>query len=98
MMIQPRMGGYPQSPYMQPRTPILPTPQPGEGFRGIGPAARPPILIGPEEPGMPSFKKGGKVPRTGKYLLHKDEHVVPKGKRKMTDRKPELVSVGVLKG
>jgi hypothetical protein len=27
-----------------------------------------------------SFKRGGKVPKTGAYILHKDEEVVPKEK------------------
>lgn len=29
-----------------------------------------------------SFKKGGKVRRTGAYILHKGEHVIPVRKRK----------------
>lgn len=29
-----------------------------------------------------SFKKGGRVKRTGAYLLHKGEHVVPARKKK----------------
>lgn len=56
-----------------------------------------PMPVGPAQPLQGSFKKGGKVPKTGKYLLHKGEHVVAKGKRKMSDKKPELVSVAELK-
>jgi hypothetical protein len=45
------------------------------------------------------FHKGGKVPKTAAYLLKKGEHVVPAGKRKMTNRKPQkMVSLDALKG
>jgi hypothetical protein len=44
-----------------------------------------------------TFKHGGKVPKTGKYMLHRGEHVVAKGKRKMTDNRPEMMSVAALK-
>lgn len=33
-------------------------------------------------PVIGSFKKGGKVKRTGAYILHKGEHVVPVRKKK----------------
>lgn len=35
-----------------------------------------------EEPVLGSFKKGGKVKKTGLYKLHKGEKVVRKGKKK----------------
>lgn len=67
----------------------------------VGPVMPPrynPAPVGPAMPFQGTFKKGGKVPKTGAYLLHKDEHVIPKGKRKMTNRKPEkLVSIAALK-
>jgi hypothetical protein len=55
--------------------------------------------IGPARPVLGMFHKGGKVPKTAAYLLKKGEHVVPAGKRKMTNRKPQkMVSLDALKG
>jgi hypothetical protein len=45
----------------------------------------------------PAFHKGGKVPNTGAYILKRGEHVIAKGKRKMTNKRPELISIGALK-
>jgi hypothetical protein len=37
------------------------------------------------------------VPKTGSYLLKKGEHVLRKGSRKMTEKKPEMVSIAALR-
>lgn len=59
---------------------------------------RMPLPVGPAQPVMGTFKKGGKVPKTGKYILHSGEKVVPKGKRKAPNRGPEkMISVAALK-
>jgi len=36
-----------------------------------------------EEKGIKGFKRGGRVPRTGVYKLHRGELVVPKGKARL---------------
>ncbi|MCL4405226.1 hypothetical protein M1295_01460 [Patescibacteria group bacterium] len=36
---------------------------------------------------VPSYKKGGKVRKTGLALLHKGEHVIPKGKSRKSSSK-----------
>jgi hypothetical protein len=46
---------------------------------GIGPARTMDPRMGFQQPGGPllgSFKKGGKVKKTGKYKLHKGEKVI----------------------
>jgi hypothetical protein len=70
---------------------------PVSGPVGVGaPVVRP---IGPARPVAGMFHKGGKVPRTAAYLLKKGEHVIPAGKRKMTNRPPQkLVSLSALGG
>jgi|HubBroStandDraft_5_1064220.scaffolds.fasta_scaffold302617_2 hypothetical protein len=99
-MLSPLIG---RTPFPQMPSQVMPQPSP---WGGNPPVARPlpigdprmrPIPVGPAQPLQASFKKGGKVPKTGKYLLHKGEHVVAKGKRKMSDKKPELVSVAELR-
>lgn len=94
-----------RTPYPQMPSQVMPQPSPWGGNppiarplpRPIGDPRMGPMPVGPAQPLQGSFKKGGKVPKTGKYLLHKGEHVVAKGKRKMSDKKPELVSVAELK-
>jgi hypothetical protein len=49
-------------------------------------------------PVLGQFRKGGKVAKTGKYVLHAGEKVVPKGKRKAPHHGPEkMVSVAALR-
>ncbi len=62
-------------------------------YRPIGPEDPTRPVAGPQR-GFGMFKKGGKVPKTGMYKLHEGEHVIPKGKHKITNRKPQkMVSV-----
>jgi hypothetical protein len=61
-------GGQPIAPAGQPQ---MGQPAMGAGFGGM----RDP-RINPMQPMLGSFKKGGKVKKTGKYLLHKGEKVV----------------------
>lgn len=82
MMIPPLMG--------RSATPDILYPRPASAVM--------PHPVGPALPIQGSFKKGGRVPKKGVYLLHKDEHVIPKGKRKISSAKPEkLVSVAALR-
>jgi hypothetical protein len=50
----------------------------GEGFRNMSPGG---------ERYLGSFKRGGKVKKTGNYRLHEGETVVPKGGRKNKRKK-----------
>jgi hypothetical protein len=65
------------------------------------PIGTPNVPIGTPAPFRPilgQFHKGGKVRKDGAYVLKAGEHVVPRGKRKMSERKPQkMVSVAVLK-
>jgi hypothetical protein len=61
------------------------------------PQRLPPMQVTPPNPiGKPkveSFKKGGRVKKTGVYLLHKNEHVVPAKHRsnKAASRKKAII-------
>jgi hypothetical protein len=99
-------GGRPPIQYPLQGSRVMPAPWGGNPPRAGGPGGFggeggiPPVHpVGPERPVIGGFKKGGKVPKTGKYLLHKNEHVVKAGSRRFTNRKPQkMVSVGALKG
>ena len=67
----PGWGGQPPRAILPPRVPI-------QGPQPVGPAPRMPILG--------QFKKGGIVPKTGAYKLHRGETVTPAG-GKMTAAK-----------
>lgn len=62
---------------------MLPTPVAIIPNRGMYPAGAPRpsnYAANPAQPVLGSFKKGGKVKKTGNYKLHKGENVVPTGK------------------
>lgn len=42
-----------------------------------------------------SLKKGGTIPKTGLYKLHKDEKVIPANKAKMMNKKMDMASMGL---
>lgn len=70
-----RFGGPgPVGPPM--RTPVAP---PGTGGFTPGGPQLPRPVSGMRRPILGSFKKGGKVKRTGLYQLHSGEKVVPRG-------------------
>lgn len=73
MIFRPILGG--------PARPIGPAPvEPGLPVRTMPMPVRGPMQ-GPAGT-LGRFKKGGKVKKTGKYMLEKGEHVVPKLKSK----------------
>jgi hypothetical protein len=98
--------------YPRPVSPVMPR-QPIGGpvgpmpVRPVGPAQPMPDPIRPVgparlNPALGQMHKGGKVTKTGSYILKKGEHVLPKGKSKLTSKirnqKPQkMVSVGALK-
>src|SRR5690242_3767638 len=71
--VQPSPAAAPQSvdPNQNPSTPNMPN-WPGI-FPGMFPGQFPPGMF-------PSMQKGGPVPKTGLYKLHKGEEVIPAGK------------------
>jgi hypothetical protein len=98
--------------YPRPVSPVMPMPRP---VMPTAPIGRAPISNDPRMPADPMrsigtpgrpegmFKKGGKVPKTASYFLHKGEHVLPKGKSKLTakirnTRPQKMMSVSALKG
>ena len=108
-MFSPLMGNtnpiqYPQAPSRVMPQPVGPAPWGGQPPGRVNPIGDPRqmplprVPIGPMAPAQGTFKKGGKVPKTGKYILHAGERVIPKGKRKAPNRGPEkMVSVAALK-
>jgi hypothetical protein len=86
--------------------PVRPSPiGPAQPMPGrFDPAQPSPDVIRPDpaRPPMGMFHKGGKVTKTGSYVLKRGEHVLPKGASKLTSKirnaKPQkMVSVGALK-
>jgi hypothetical protein len=93
----PQLMGGGRMPYAPMRpTPVAPRAPIGDPIGVSGPT---PMPVAPRAPiGQPApyrplgaFHKGGKVPKTGSYLLKAGEHVVAKG-RKMTNRKPQKLA------
>lgn len=84
--------------YPKPVIPVKPVgPPQAPGFPG-GFGGQHPIGGPMPAPVIGQFHKGGKVPKTANYRLKKGEHVIPVGKRKMTNRGPQkLMSVSALK-
>jgi hypothetical protein len=62
---------------LPPRGPLLPVPKTPKPITPITPARPKPGLASP-----PSYKKGGKVKKTGMALVHKGEVVKPAKKKK----------------
>jgi hypothetical protein len=85
--VQPRPPVFnPEPPVANPISPVMPR----------GPVAP---VANPISPVLGRFHKGGKVPKTGAYLLKKGEHVIAKGHRKKVDHAPEkMASVERLRG
>jgi hypothetical protein len=96
------MGGGARIPFAPPAPrpvgPVAPRAPIGDPIGVSGPMpvqGIPRAPVGQPAPFRPigQFHKGGRVPKTGSYLLKAGEHVVAKGK-KMTNRKPQnLASV-----
>jgi hypothetical protein len=75
--IRPQMPsplGRPAGPVMPPQAPVVQGGM-GQGQIPQDPRMQPPVVQGPRMLG--SFKKGGKVKKTGAYKLHKGEKVIP---------------------
>jgi hypothetical protein len=85
-MILPRVGAPRFNPGI-PRSPGIPIQGGGPPMAGTFQFGAQPQPVAPMRPvqqfpakPIGSFKKGGKVKKTGTYKLHKGERVIPKGK------------------
>jgi hypothetical protein len=105
-MMMPSMASTNPIQYPRPISPRMPVPVGPQGPLGgqwggqpppINPVGRP-MPVGPARPVLGQFHKGGKVGKTGAYMLKKGEHVIAKGKRKMVNHEPQkMVSIAALR-